>query len=80
MIKDVSAKLIERNITLSYNIDILNYLVQLAGSRQYGARDLRQTIRREIEDKITDLILENNGDVSEIIVDIKDNALTFTTK
>jgi len=80
MIKDVSAKLIERNITLSYNIDILNYLVQLAGSRQYGARDLRQSIRREIEDKITDLILENNGDVSEIIVDIKDNALTFTTK
>ena len=60
MIKEVSIKLMERSIIFTYSKDILPYLVKIAGSRQYGARDLRQTIRREIEDKITDLMLTND--------------------
>ena len=80
MIKEVSIKLIERSIIFTYSKDILPYLVKIAGSRQYGARDLRQTIRREIEDKITDLVLESDGSVSEIIVDIDNDSLVFTSK
>lgn len=80
MIKEVSIKLIERSIIFTYSKDILPYLVKIAGSRQYGARDLRQTIRREIEDKITDLVLESDGSVSEIIVDIDNDSLVFTRK
>ncbi len=80
MIKEVSIKLMERNIIFTYNKDILPHLVKIAGSRQYGARDLRQTIRREIEDRITDLVLESDGSVSEIIVDIDNDSLVFTIK
>ena len=80
MIKEVSIKLMERSIIFTYSKDILPYLVKIAGSRQYGARDLRQTIRREIEDKITDLVLESDGSVSEIIVDIDNDSLVFTSK
>ncbi|MBQ6628680.1 MAG: AAA family ATPase [Methanobrevibacter sp.] len=78
MIKEVSEKLLERNISLSYSDAVLEYLVSLAGSRLYGARDLRQTIRREIEDKVTDLILENDNVISKISVDMIDGKIVFT--
>ena len=78
MLSDISKKLLERNITLSYSLDILPYLVTLAEGRSYGARDLRQTIRREIEDRITDIILDNDGYVSYIYIEIGDEGIVLS--
>ena len=80
MLGDIKVKLVERDITLTYSQDVLKYLVDAAEGKLYGARDLRQTIRREIEDKITDLVLESDGDVKEIEIDLLDNSLSFETK
>ncbi len=51
----------ERDIELSYDDEVLEYLAQKSIGGKSGARDLRNTIRKEVEDKIA-TILVNEGD------------------
>lgn len=46
---------------MSYDDEVLEYLAQKSIGGKSGARDLRNTIRKEVEDKIA-TILVNEGD------------------
>lgn len=80
MMEDISKILLNRNIFLSYSEMVLQHIIEISDCTEHGARDLRQTIRREIEDKITDILLESTFSVQSIEVDFADKHLTFVSR
>ena len=57
----------ERNIKLSYDNEALKKLAKKAFGGESGARDLRNLIRKEVEDKISLAIVDNDGfDIGEV--------------
>lgn len=77
MLFDISKRLLEKNISLLYSDSSLQVIVNHSNCDEYGARELRQTIRKEIEDKITDIVLDNNYRVKEIQIDTQDDQLVI---
>ena len=61
MISQVSARLAERGIYLEMSHDAIHYLAETGYDRQYGARPLRRTIQRIVEDALSESILA--GDI-----------------
>lgn len=59
MIKDISEPLESRGNSLEYTDAVLTNLAKTAENKPRGARELRNAIRRNIEDKITTLIVDN---------------------
>jgi ATP-dependent Clp protease ATP-binding subunit ClpB len=49
----------EKGITLSYDENLLDYLIKKSYSVTYGARNLRRFIQKEIEDKIATVIIDS---------------------
>jgi ATP-dependent Clp protease ATP-binding subunit ClpA len=59
MLDEYVASLQERNIRLIYDNKATSWLARHAVGGKSGARDLRNLIRRQVEDKIASLIVEN---------------------
>lgn len=53
MLKELEDNLKERGITLQFDTSILDYLTKKSYSIQFGARNLRRTIQKEIEAPIS---------------------------
>ena len=69
MLSDLSAALVEKQISFEYDYKLIEYLTEKSFSQKYGARNLRRTIQKEIEDSIANLIIENyETSVSKIFV------------
>ena len=66
MIDEMKEPLAEKNIILNYDQKALEAVAEKSLGKVYGARDIRRVIRKEIEDKIADVIIEHSGDVSGI--------------
>ena len=66
MIDEMKEPLAEKNIILNYDQKALEAVAEKSFGKVYGARDIRRVIRKEIEDKIADVIIEHSGDVSGI--------------
>ena len=58
MIKDIEEPLKNRGITLKVSKDVLINLAESSMDKPRGARELRNSIRRNIEDKITSILVE----------------------
>ena len=81
MIADIEEPLTKRGITLSYSKDVLKVLAKTAENKPRGARELRNAIRRMIEDKITTLIVENFENPPETFaVSVKNEEIVVKTK
>ncbi len=59
MMTELHDSMLEKGYTLGYDDALLAYLVKKSYSATYGARNLRRTIQREVEDAITELIIAN---------------------
>ncbi len=59
MLGEYEAPLRNKEIALSWDTEALRALCEKAKGGQFGARDLRRVIRKEVEDKIADGILSN---------------------
>ncbi len=59
MLSELAASMGEKGIELSWDESLLDYLVDKSYSITYGARNLRRTIEREIEDKIANALIDN---------------------
>lgn len=68
MLDEMKEPLEEKGITLSYEASALTVIAKEAYGKPYGARDIRRVIRQEIEDKIANIIIDNNGDISSLNV------------
>ena len=62
MLDEYVTTLAERNIKLVYDTKVTHWLAEHAVGGKSGARDLRNFIRRKVEDKIASLIVENYDD------------------
>ena len=61
MLNEYIGSLKERGITLQYDAQATRWLAEHAHGGKSGARDLRNLIRREVEDRIASTIVESNG-------------------
>jgi ATP-dependent Clp protease ATP-binding subunit ClpC len=66
-LKELSIKLIDKNISIHLSDNAKKYLINKGVDEKLGARPLRRTVQRELEDKLSNLIisgeLENGGSV-----------------
>ena len=78
MLRSVSERLNYQDINIKFSEDAEKFLVHKGFDPSYGARPLRRTITKIVEDKISEEIL--NGDIhkgDEVSVTVKDNDLDF---
>ena len=78
---ELAETLKEKAINFKYSKDVPNYFAQKCDGSKRGARDLRNMIRKEIEDKIVNTIIENGDAVlTEVAVAIKKGDLSLEYK
>ena len=58
MLKELAASIGEKNITFTWEESLVDYLVKKSYSPVYGARNLRRTIQKELEDTIAMRLIE----------------------
>jgi ATP-dependent Clp protease ATP-binding subunit ClpC len=78
--KRLSDRLLDRDMTLEITQPAKDRLIEIGFDPSLGARPLRRAIQREIEDKLSEKILQgelNAGD--HVHVDLVDNEFVFTT-
>ena len=76
MLDELKEPIKDKGITLKYDSDVPAAIRAQMDSNVRGARDLRNVIRREVEDKIASLIIDSHGkSLAEISVFIKDNEI-----
>ena len=63
MLAELQAPLAERGITFRWSDEIPAWLAQQAAGGKRGARDLRNAVRREIEDRLATLLVEQRDRV-----------------
>lgn len=59
MLNELHDAMVEKNIELTYDDSLVDYLTKKSFSLAYGARNLRRLIQKEVEDKIASEIIEN---------------------
>ena len=59
MLEELRDNLTDRGLTLTWDEDLEKWLKEKAYSVTYGARNLRRTIQREVEDPISERIIES---------------------
>ena len=59
MLRELSQSLNDRGIEFSWDGSLLSYLVEKSYSVAYGARNLRRTIQKDVEDPIAQRIIES---------------------
>ena len=62
MLTEVKDAIAERGITLSWNDTLVDYLLKHSYSVTYGARNLRRTIQKDVEDAIAEKVIERRGE------------------
>ena len=70
MIGELKTSLLERHIDLKADDSVIDFVVDNADTAKTGARELRNVIRRNIEDKIVDMVIEKEDAISEISVTV----------
>ena len=63
MLNDYSISLEEQDIKLSYDEDIIGWLAKKSKDSKIGARKLRNLIRKEIEDNLTNKLIDADGEI-----------------
>ena len=77
MLSEYIETLAEKGIDFKFDDKACRYLAEKSCNGRSGARDLRNLIRKEVEDKITgELILAGEGTLSAISVSANENELT----
>ena len=76
MLNELRDSLAARGLTLCWDDSLRQLLVKKAYSTTYGARNLRRTIQRELEDPISETIIDSfEHPVSSIRVCVEDDAV-----
>ena len=80
MLSELAGNLRERGLTLTWDESLRAYLVKKAYSMVYGARNLRRTIQRDLEDPISEKIIESfEHPISSIHISIEGDSVALTT-
>jgi len=67
MLDELQASLKEKGFTFTYDDALVEYLVKKSYSASYGARNLRRTIQKEVEDELAGRIIDSyDNPISQI--------------
>ena len=81
MLAELRESLQQRGLTLSWDESLRAYLVKKAYSMVYGARNLRRTIQRDLEDPISEKIIESfEQPISSIHIRVEQDVITLAAK
>lgn len=81
MLSDLKKVIDEKGIVLSFTPAVCEYIADISQNGRSGARDLRNNIRKYIEDRIVDMIIENGEDMlSHISITAENGELKFSKK
>lgn len=80
MIGEMKEPLGEKNITLNVTDAAYDLVAKKASGGKFGGRDVRRIVRKDIEDKVANIIVEADGNVSEINVDTDGDEIKVTGK
>ena len=81
MLQELRESLEARGLTVTWTDEVRNLLVKKAFSVTYGARNLRRTIQKELEDPISEIIIDSfEKPVSQINVQVKDETIQISAK
>ena len=79
MIKDVAKRLAEKGLLIEVTDAAKTFLLKKGYEPKFGARPLRRTIQRYIEDRLADILLEGKIKPESVIkVDVADDDIVFT--
>ena len=81
MLGELRQSLSARGLTLTWSEDVPAFLVKQAYSVTYGARNLRRTIQRELEDPISEVIIDSfENPISQIHVTMEEQNIKLITQ
>ena len=81
MLAELKQNLADRGLDLTWDEEIRQYLVKEAYSVTYGARNLRRTIQRSLEDPISEKIIESfEHPISSIHISVEDGGVVIESK
>ena len=77
MMEKLSNHLAEKGIALTYKKSVLNFIAEGSYSEKFGARNMNRFIERNIEDKISELLIEKDNTVTGISLSVKKDSLSI---
>ena len=80
MIVEMKEPLLEKNITLNVSDEAYELVAKKASGGKFGGRDVRKVVRKDIEDKVANIIVEADGNISQIDVDADGDEIKVTGK
>lgn len=80
MIGEMKEPLLEKNITLNVSNEAYELVAKKASGGKFGGRDVRKVVRKDIEDKVANIIVEADGNISQIDVDADGDEIKVTGK
>ena len=63
MIDEMKEPLLEKGIELTYDENVLPAIAETSYDRKFGARDIRNVIRKDVEDKIASQIIDHPDEI-----------------
>ncbi len=80
MLDELKDSLKEKGLSFTYDNDLVTYLVGKSFSATYGARNLRRTIQKEVEDAMALAIINSyDSPITQIAATAKDNKVVLRT-
>ncbi|MBP3633540.1 MAG: ATP-dependent Clp protease ATP-binding subunit [Oscillospiraceae bacterium] len=81
MLEELKTSLAERGVELTWDESLLDYLVGKSYSITYGARNLRRTIQKDVEDAIAEKIIESFVEpIHSIQIRISEDKVSLVTE
>lgn len=75
MLDEYVISLGEKGITFKYTKEVCDFIAKKSIGGKSGARDVRNNIRRDVEDKIASLIVSRNEEISAVALQIADEKI-----
>ena len=81
MLSELQENLAERGLQVNYTEDVRKYLVKEAFSVTYGARNLRRTIQKALEDPISEKIIDSfENPLRSILIKVENQQIILETE
>ncbi|ALC80855.1 MULTISPECIES: ATP-dependent Clp protease ATP-binding subunit [Bacillus] len=79
LLQDLEKSLAEQGTELEVTKEAVNKIAELGYHPQFGARPLRRTIQEQLEDKMTDLLLDHES-IGKFLIEVENGQLTVTAR
>lgn len=81
ILNELKSSMAEKNIQLKWTDFVCKYIAENCDSNKRGARDIRRIIRKEIEDKIAGIIIDNRQrTIDTVSVSVANNKISIDCK